>query len=66
MQKERSYIMSLTASKKTNTSLLYFALLAMMCTMDRGMDRTRYAATIEFTTTKNLSTQIKQCMHVLC
>jgi hypothetical protein len=47
----------LTASKKTKTSLLYFALLAMMCTMDRGMDSTRYAATIEFTTTKNLTSE---------
>lgn len=54
--------MSLTASKKTKTSLLYFALLAMMCTMDRGMDSTRYAATIEFTTTKNLK-QVKQCIY---
>ena len=31
----------LTASKKTKTSLLYFALLLMMCTMDRGIDRTK-------------------------
>jgi hypothetical protein len=38
---ERRACLTLTASKKTKTSLLYFGLLLMMRTMERGIDTTK-------------------------